>query len=316
MIPSNYPRPQLRRPGWESLDGVWEFAFDADAAYGRPEQVVFDRRIAVPFAPEAPASGIGAAGFFCACWYRRSFAAPPLAPGERLILRFGAVDYAATVWVNGAFVGGHEGGYTPFGFDITDLLRPDGEQTVVVQAIDDPHDLAKPRGKQDWRLHPHRIWYPRTTGIWQTVWLERLPPTAIDALRWSSNLEAWSIGLDVVVDGRERDDLRLDVELTTGAGVVRRLLARDQYAVIGGEVHRQIALSDPGIDDYRNELLWSPVSPTLIDATLRLCTARGEIIDEVESYTALRAVGVQGDRFILNGRPLRLRLALDQGYWP
>ncbi|HET7092948.1 MAG TPA: glycoside hydrolase family 2 TIM barrel-domain containing protein, partial [Thermomicrobiales bacterium] len=210
----------------------------------------------------------------------------------------------------------HEGGYTPFGFDITDHLRTDGEQTVVVRAIDDPHDLAKPRGKQDWRLHPHKIWYPRTTGIWQTVWLERLPPTSIDALRWSSNLDAWSIGLDAVVGGRARDDLRLEVELTVGDDAGRRPLARDHYAVIGREVHRQIALSDPGIDDARNELLWSPGSPTLIEAALRLRAAGGEIVDEVASYTALRSVGIQGDRFVLNGRPVRLRLALDQGYWP
>jgi beta-galactosidase/beta-glucuronidase len=103
--------------------------------------------------------------------------------------------------------------------------------------------------------------------------------------------------------------------LTVGEGAIRQLLARDRYAVVGGEAHRQIALSDPGIDNARNELLWSPLSPTLIDATLRL-GAGGEIIDEVESYTALRSVGTQGDRFILNGRSLRLRLVLDQGYWP
>ncbi|HEX5480615.1 MAG TPA: glycoside hydrolase family 2, partial [Dehalococcoidia bacterium] len=169
-----YPRPQLVREGWTSLDGTWQFAFDDDAQWHRPEQVGWQREIVVPFAPETPASGIGDTGFHPMCWYRRTFAAPALAGGERLVLHFGAVDYAARVWVNGALVATHEGGYTPFAADLTDHLV-DGEQTVVVRVEDDPHDMAKPRGKQDWELAPHGIWYPRTTGIWQTVWIERVP---------------------------------------------------------------------------------------------------------------------------------------------
>ena len=105
-----YPRPQLRRAEWTSLDGEWDFALDPEGAWTLPGQVVWNRRITVPFAPETPASGIGEDGYFCACWYRRSFAAPALAPGERLVLHFGAVDYAATVWVDGCYVGRHEGG--------------------------------------------------------------------------------------------------------------------------------------------------------------------------------------------------------------
>lgn len=120
----------------------------------------------------------------------------------------------------------------------------------------------------------------------------------------------------MVIEGRSRDDLRLEVILTVPGDESERLLAHDVYSVISGEVHRRIALSDPGIDDYRNELLRSPTSPTLIDAKLRLLGPDGDVIDEVLSYTALRAVGVQGDRFMLNGRPLELRLVLDQGYWP
>ena len=105
-----------------------------------------------------------------------------MADGERLLLHFGAVDWAATVWVNGSLVVRHEGGYTPFYADITDALLPSGEQTVVVRADDDPADLGKPRGKQDWQLEPHSIWYPRTTGIWQTVWMERVPEEWVDRL--------------------------------------------------------------------------------------------------------------------------------------
>jgi beta-galactosidase/beta-glucuronidase len=307
-----YPRPQLERAGWLSLNGPWDFALDHEGQWRTPAQVAWSTTIVVPFSPETAASGVGDTGFYLACWYRRSFDAPPLGEGDRLMLHFGAVDYSATVWVNGQLATRHQGGYTPFQVDITDHLLPEGPQTIVVCAEDDPHDLAKPRGKQDWLLEPHSIWYPRTTGIWQTVWCERLPATAIGSLRWTPNLTNWEIQLDAQLDGQRREGLRLRVLLHVGD----LLLADDTYRVVAGEVHRHIALSDPGIDDYRNELLWSPQQPTLIRATLQLWAGRGQLLDEVQSYTALRQVGVQGDRFLLNGRPYRLRLVLDQGYWP
>jgi beta-galactosidase/beta-glucuronidase len=276
-----------------------------------PEEVDWNAVIMVPFAPETAASGIGDTGFYRACWYRRTFDVPDLAAGERLILHFGAVDYATTVWIDGNVAARHEGGFTPFQADITRLVTSETTQTIVVRAEDDPHDLAKPRGKQDWMLEPHSIWYPRTTGIWQTVWLETLPATAISNIRWTSNLERWEIGFQALIDGERRDGLRLRVTLSVGS----HLLADDTYAVIAGEVNRQIALSDPGIDDYRNELLWSPRQPTLIKATLELWGGRGELLDSASSYTAIRSIGLQGDRFVLNGRPYTLRLVLDQGYW-
>ncbi|HLL49575.1 MAG TPA: glycoside hydrolase family 2 TIM barrel-domain containing protein [Thermomicrobiales bacterium] len=318
-VSRNHPRPQLQRATWESLNGRWDFALDEDGSWSLPEEVAWDRSIVVPFAPETPLSGIGVEGFFRSCWYRRTVEIPPAKGEERVFLMFGAVDHSARVWVDGSYAGCHEGGYTPFSIDITDFLRKGDEHEIILCAEDDPHDLAKPRGKQDWQLEPHAIWYPRTTGIWQTVWLDRRPASWIDSLLWKPSLAAWDIGCEVVVEGESRDDLRLEVILTVPSdesGQPERLLAHDVYSVVSGEVHRRIALSDPGIDDFRNELLWSPSSPTLIDATLRLLGPDGEVIDEVLSYTALRAVGVEGDRFVLNGRALKLRLVLDQGYWP
>ena len=307
-----YPRPQLERPQWVNLNGAWEFSIDANAAWASPDEALFESRIVVPFSPETKASGIGDTGLYRACWYRRKFESGKMESGRRLLLHFGAVDYAATVWVNGALAATHEGGYTPFCADITALLQPEGTQTLIVQALDDPADLSKPRGKQDWQLHPHSIWYPRTSGIWQTVWLEQVPPTYISRVQWTPNLERWEIGFEAWTEGRERDDLRCNVKLL-GAG---KLLADDSYTIIAGEVHRRIALSDPGIDDYRNELLWSPSAPTLIQARVRLETTSGELVENVASYTALRQVGVQGEKFVLNHRPYQLRMALDQGYWP
>ncbi len=307
-----YPRPQLRRDGWTSLNGQWDFAIDTDAVHRSPEQVRFDAKIAVPFSPETARSGIGDNGLYKACWYRRSFDVADLAPDEHLILHFGAVDYDATVWVDGAIAARHEGGYTPFSADVTRLLRPGATHEIVLRAEDDPHDLAKPRGKQDWQLDPHSIWYPRTTGIWQTVWFERVRAAHIRSLRWTPFLATWEIALDADVKCSPDERLWLLVRLH----VDDLLLAEDRYAVVHEEVHRRIALSDPGIDDFRNELLWSPSKPTLIDVELELVDAQGNVRDAVTSYTALRSFSCDGGRFILNGRPYPLRLVLDQGYWP
>jgi beta-galactosidase/beta-glucuronidase len=308
---SVHPRPQLVRETWWSLDGRWEFALDRDAAWTAAEDVVWTQSIMVPFAPETAASGVEAAGFFSACWYRRRFDRPRLGQDERLILHFGAVDYQARVWMNGVEVVTHEGGYTPFAVDVTSVLRA-GEQELIVRAEDDPHDLAKPRGKQDWLEEPHSIWYPRTSGIWQTVWMEPVPATRIGSIRWTPSLEHWGIGLLATLQGPTKTGLRLRVRLS----VQGETLSDDTYSVVSGEVNRRIAPSDPGVDDYRNGLLWSPTNPTLIDAELELWGGRGEKLDEVRSYTALRSVAVQGDRFLLNGRVQELRMVLDQGYWP
>jgi beta-galactosidase/beta-glucuronidase len=306
-----YPRPQLVRSGWTSLNGPWQFAIDHDRECHTPSDVEWTSTIQVPFSPEAPASGIGDTSFLSRCWYRRVIQTPEHAPGSRLMLHFGAVDFEATVWVNGRVVASHRGGYTPFSCDVS-ACSPEPELEIVVRADDDPQDLAKPRGKQDWHLHPHSIWYPRTTGIWQTVWLEAVPQTAIDRLRWTPNLARWEIGLEASIVGTRRDGVRLRVHLVCGG----ELIADDTYAVVNGEVQRRIALSDPGIDDYRNGLLWSPESPTLIDVHLQLWGDRGELLDEVSSYTALRAINTQRDRVVLNNRPYPLRMVLDQGYWP
>lgn len=307
-----YPRPQFRRTEWLPLNGEWQFALDEEAILRRPGDVTWARTIVVPYAPESARSGVHATGFTRACWYRRALRVPALPADRRVILHFGAVDYRATVWIDGALAIEHEGGYTPFAVDVTDFLRSASEHEIVVRAFDDPADLSQPRGKQDWQLEPHAIWYPRTTGIWQTVWLELVPTTRLSSIRWTPNLERWELFLDARVEANGRADLRLAVKLRLGD----EILADDAYRVIAGEVHRRIGFSDPGIDDSRNRLLWSPDVPTLISAEIELWGNRGELLDTVYSYTALRTVSVQGDRVVLNGRPITLRMVLDQGYWP
>jgi beta-galactosidase/beta-glucuronidase len=303
-----YPRPQLVREQWQSLNGEWEFEFDDEYQFSLPsDPIAWTRRITVPFAPESIASGIGDTGFHPACWYRRRFTVEQR--GARTLLHFGAVDYQARVWLNNQMVAEHEGGHTPFTADITDQLV-DGEQTLVVYVEDDPADLAKPRGKQDWQREPHSIWYPRTTGIWQSVWMENVASTYILSLRWTPVFDGYELGCDVLAGGDTCPGLTVEVRVWHD----EKLLAADSYLLVGQEANRKIALSDPGIDDSRNEILWSPERPTLLDAELTL-HCQGRVLDRVRSYTAMRSVSINRDRFMLNGRPYHLRLVLDQGYW-
>ena len=317
MTQSDHPRPQLERAQWRDLCGKWRFAFDDINAWRVPSDVNFDRTINVPYPPESLASGIADTGFHSVVWYATTVILGPseLTDRQRVLIHFGAVDYSARVWANGALVAEHRGGHTPFCADVTEALRGSTSVEIVVRAEDDPHDLAKPRGKQDWQLEPHEIWYPRTTGIWQPVWMEIVPETRIDTLQWTPHLERWEIGIEATLKGPLGSGLMLRVRLHTEDAE----LSDDRYGVSSSELARRVVLSDPGIDDYRNELLWSPSHPQLIGATvelLRVSNGVETVIDRVQSYTALRSVTLSANRFLLNGRPYFLRMVLDQGYWP
>jgi len=294
-----------------SLNVEWNFAFDDSQSYGLPAEVVdWPLKIQVPYAPESIRSGIGDTSFHRCCWYQREVDYPPPSEG-RVLLHFGAVDYFARVWVNDLLVARHKGGFTPFSADITFALNKNGRQRITVQAEDDPEDLEKPRGKQDWKLEPHSIWYYRTSGIWQTVWIENVPETYLEHIRWSPHVERWEMGLEAFIVGPIEDGLEILVRMSRD----QHLLVEDRYKVLKDEIHRRIALSDPGIEDFRNDLLWTPERPTLIHTEVLL--VRGDkVIDQVRSYSAIRSVKVHRDRFLLNGRPYHLRLVLDQGFWP
>jgi beta-galactosidase/beta-glucuronidase len=313
MIEIQHPRPQFRRDHWRSLNGSWKFCFDENQEWLSPQQVVFDRDIEVPFVPESQASGIGDTNYHPVVWYSQRFEllptdAPPM--GGRLLLHFGAVDYHAKVWANGQLVTEHFGGHTPFYADVTHAVE-DGYLEIIVRVEDDPTDLAKPRGKQDWLPQPHAIWYPRTTGIWQTVWIEAVPPTRITSLRWTPYLESWEFSMEAELEGPLREGLTLRVRLFSNEAV----LADDRYKILRRETTRRIAIVDSGNDDFLSHTLWSPDHPHLIEALVELCDG-DQTIDRIESYTAMRNVTVAGNLFLLNGRPLYLRMVLDQGYWP
>jgi len=309
-----HPRPQLTRARWIDLGGTWDFAYDGSGQgfdAGWQERVdVYTHTIQVPFPPESSESGIGDTSFHPIVWYRRTFSVSPEDRVKRLLLHCGAVDYRASVWVNGRLVATHEGGQTPFSADITPALQPDEDQILVICAEDMPQDLAQPRGKQDWLEQPHEIWYDRTTGIWQPIWLEAVAPTHISHVRWTPDLDRGVLGFSVNIQGGEQTDLRLRVQLSLHGAT----LADDIYAVQGTAVERQIAFDRAGMMS-REKLLWSPEHPNLVDATLTLLTGN-EVVDEVQSYVGLRSAGIGSGHFLLNGLPYYLRLVLEQGYWP
>jgi len=308
-----YPRPQLRRAAWRSLDGPWQANLDDGAVHVDPVDVDFNRSITVPYPPEAAASGVHDRGFRRRVWYRRQILLEPsMTPGrdERLVLHFGAVNYRARVWVNGRYAVEHRGGHSPFSVDVTRHL--DGAVLeIVVQADDDPMDMHKPRGKMDWEPEPHKIWYPRTSGIWRTVWIEKVARAHVAQLRWTADVASWQIRLDADIAHVPEGGVA-NVTLKLGD----KLLVADRCLLTGPRLSRIFQLPDPGIDDARALWMWSPESPQLIDAEIEIRSADGELYDAVQSYTALRTVATEGERFVLNSRPYYLRMVLDQGYWP
>ncbi|KQO59796.1 glycoside hydrolase [Curtobacterium sp. Leaf261] len=343
-----YPRPQLMRAAWTNLDGTWSFRHDdGDLGTAAGWSTGFDepRDIVVPFPPESAASGIDEPGFHPVVWYARTITAQDLDDAgrsgstPRVLLHFGAVDYRATVWIDGVFVGEHEGGHTPFSFDVTRLVTSDAstdqhDHTLVVRAEDDPHDVTQPRGKQDWHEDPHAIWYRRTTGIWQTVWLEAVPTVSIRQLRWTPS-DHRSMALGVVLQGgtapagsRIRVDLRWD-ERGEHLGTVEVTVptATDVIDLV-------VPVARQGNGQAEDELQWSPERPRLVDATVSLIgaprlqsdtsdlpeatreTSATGVLDAVASYFGIRSVAVDRGAFLLNDRPYDVRSVLDQGYWP
>ncbi|TMF51617.1 MAG: glycoside hydrolase family 2, partial [Chloroflexi bacterium] len=213
-----HPRPQLSRAQWLDLGGTWGFTYD-DTNCGQDEkwqerEDVFTRTIQVPFPPESAASGIGDTNFHPIVWYRRTFQVPDEYASKRLLLHCGAVDYSTQVWVNGQLVAVHEGGQTPFTADITSVLRPEGEQVVVIRAEDMPLDLTQPRGKQDWQEHPHTIWYHRTTGIWQPIWLEPVSATHITQVRWVPDLDQGLLSMTISLQRQDNTSVQIRVRLS------------------------------------------------------------------------------------------------------
>lgn len=299
---SEYPRPRLRREKWLCLNGTWEFAFDeADRGLqdGWPHAEALEAQITVPFAHQWALSGLEDRRVCETVWYARNFEVPTEWQGQRVLLHFGAVDYVAEIWINGAAVGEHQGGHVPFSFDVTALLKP-GQNRVVVR-VTDSQDKHQPRGKQASSGLPRGIDYWCTTGIWQTVWLEPVANSYLADLAIESFPERDGIEVRPVVYG-SRANVEVEVEVLDGD----RVVATCRQCALASE---SFALAIEGAKS------WSPASPFLYGVRARLIK-EGAVLDEVESYAGVRTVEVKDGRFTINGGPTILRLVLDQGYWP
>ncbi|MDA8296285.1 MAG: glycoside hydrolase family 2 [Actinomycetota bacterium] len=312
-VEAGYPRPRLVRDGFVDLTGPWEFCFDdgdvgRDQHFGDPGAPVFDRSIIVPFPFESERSGIGEAGPHPVLWYRRTITLPDHGADERVVVHFGAVDYAAQVFLDGALLTEHEGGHTPFSATLP--ADAAGEVCLVVRAEDQPGDLAQPRGKQDWRDAPHSVWYGRTGGIWQPVWLEVVPATHLCALDFDSDVVrgeiAWSARLST------RTSARVRLRLSMGG----ELVAEHECRALAGEVSAHLALPALANAWEWEHLEWSPEHPRRLGAEVALLDEDGAVVDSARSYLGIRSVGARDGQFVLNRRPYRLRLVLTQGYWP
>jgi beta-galactosidase/beta-glucuronidase len=303
-----YPRPQLVRETWLNLNGTWRFAFD-DENRGLHEKwfakLPSSREILVPFAFQSPLSGIGSNDFHDVVWYERAFALPESWSSQRVLLHFGAVDYRATVWVNGIFATSHEGGHTPFSTDITALIGA-GENRIVVRVEDLSEDLHQPRGKQYWQRDSAAIFYTRTTGIWQTVWLEAVGQTYISNLSITPDIDARVVRLDYELAG----DLSAPTELIAAVRFNDQAVtqALQPVEVSARHVSQVIALGE-------QIALWSPETPNLYD--LRIEFRRGEdLLDVLSAYFGMRKISIENGRLCLNNQPYTMRLVLDQGYHP
>jgi beta-galactosidase/beta-glucuronidase len=325
-----YPRPQLRRQDWTNLNGEWSFAFDdsdaglangwqnTDVATLRSNDSPFEHKITVPYCYQSKLSGIGDTAFHDVVWYARTFEYSSLGD-ERLLLHFGAVDYRATVWVNGTQVASHEGGHTPFSADVTHALAGEaGDNIVVVRAEDPSRDVTIPRGKQYSKVKSEGIFYTRTTGIWQTVWLELVNRRRIDTLRLTPDVDSASVEVEISVIGVEQGmSLRATVELD-GEQVLEDTLSVDSSLVERSLplLRRGEAPDTPHLADWPGLALWSPEHPDLYDLRLELLDQGREVLDRVDSYFGMRKIETKDGKVFLNDRPLYQRLVLDQGYFP
>lgn len=295
------------REEWQCLNGWW--GFEVDAGDSGLERGLFERelegRILVPFCPEAPSSGVGNTDRTAAVWYRRTFTVPSSWSGRRTLLHFQAVDHEATVWVNGKEVARHRGGFTPFSCDLTGIALPGARSVVVVRARD-PWWEPQARGKQAAAVKPEGALYGRTTGIWQTVWLEATGDPALERPRVTPDLEAGVFRLEQRVS-RPHLGLTVRARLLDDAGEVSRGERRTDGDLVGA--------FDLIVPASRRRP-WSPQDPYLYRLELELLDGSGATLDRASSYAGLRSVGTSENRLLLNGEPLFQRLVLDQGFYP
>ncbi len=308
----DYPRPQFVRDEWLNFNGEWDFRFDDDNVGEQQrwyEKLPADRKIVVPFTYESKASGIGEQSFHPNVWYQKIVRIAKPRQDSRVVLHFQAVDYIAKVWVNGSYVGRHQGGYAAFHFDITPYVR-DGEDTVIVVKAEDSQSCTQPRGKQRWIDDNFGCWYTQTTGIWQTVWLEYVHEHHLQSVKITPDVDNRSVQFEYTLQGDVKQSrLRLLTKISFDGKPVK------EFSIVPDRSHVKMDVELTSEIHEWKIMLWSPHHPHLYDVEFVLYQDDA-VIDHVYSYFGMRKISIEKGKVLLNNSPIYQRLILDQGYWP
>ena len=302
-----YPRPQFVRNEWLNLNGIWTIEFDPGKSGEERklhESHGFAQKITVPFCPESRLSGVAHRDFIERMYYHRVITVPKAWSGKRVLLHFGAVDYDCKVFVDGKFAGRHVGSSDSFCFDITRLAKPGRRQHLVVEVADELRSWVQTGGKQSQRYDSYGCAYTRTTGIWQTVWLEATNPRAIEYIQIRPDLDGKQFVFLPEYHAVEAGDV---IAVTAYSQDGRRVMGQATAAAANGV---------PVVVPLKKAMPWEPGSPYLYQLRYELRDSKGVLLDEVYSYAGLRKVSIVGDQFLLNNKPIFQRLVLDQGFYP
>ena len=320
MLRPEYPRPQFIRKDWLNLNGSWDFDFDDNSKaleqHWEKDTHKLSQKIQVPFCFESKLSGIEDTSIHNRCFYKRIFHIPKEWEGKNILLHFGAVDYYCRVYINEQLCCEHEGGSVGFDADITYYLDKAKEEQILAVYVEDPaFDESIPRGKQFWEEESAGIWYTRTSGIWQTVWLEPVDPLHIRHLKITPDIDQGEVHLEAEFNGSLLENTCLEVTIL----FEEERICRDTYSVTSNEVfNRSVNIIGDKIFNssvHGGRRNWSPENPALYDIILTLRSGN-TIHDEVTSYFGMRKIHTENGMTYLNNQPYYFKLVLDQGYWP
>lgn len=298
---SEHPRPDFERDNWMCLNGEWDFSLD---------EKKFDQTIIVPFAFETELSGIGDKEFHKMVWYRKTFKLPERMKAKRVILHFGAVDYACDLWVNGTYIREHKGGQTSFSADITEAVAADDENVIELKVFDDYEDMEMPRGKQFWEQESRGIFYTRTTGIWQSVWIEAVEPLYLESFFITPEFDDKCVCFEYRLSRSGASAVEFSIAFEGKFAACVSAVPNGKKGMV------KVQLDQTGLKswNFEEELAWTPETPRLFDVEIRTYDEKG-VTDLVRTYFGMRKVSIDNGKFMLNNREYYQKLVLDQGYW-
>jgi beta-galactosidase/beta-glucuronidase len=308
MYIDGHPRRDFERKDYILLNGSWDFCFDDSFNIVKKEninEIIFDKKIEVPFVYQCKKSGINDISIHDTVWYKRKFNINKIKFNGRIFLNFGAVDYESIVWLNGYKLGSHKGGYTPFKFEITEFVKEN--DNILTLKVNDLTDCAQPRGKQYWKEVPDRCWYVASTGIWQSVWIENVGNNFIENIKITPDIDNAMITTEIYTEKfYDKDEFLIEITYKGKNVKTLKINSEDKFNKV------TINLLE---EDYIDEVhYWCPEKPDLYDMKITLLN-NCELEDTVKTYFGMRKISCKDGIILLNNRPFYQKLILDQGYW-